>query len=111
MATKTNLLIDQGSDFATTLSITDSNNIAFNLVGWTPRGQMRKSFSSTTSYQFTVTVSNATGGEISVSLPAATSAAMTAGRYVYDIEIENDGGAITRVLEGIVTLTPEVTRA
>jgi hypothetical protein len=36
---------------------------------------------------------------------------MTAGRYVYDVEITSSGGEVTRVLEGQVEVTPEVTRA
>jgi hypothetical protein len=34
---------------------------------------------------------------------------LKAGRYVYDIEIE-DPSETVRVIEGIVTVTPEVTR-
>lgn len=110
MATKTNLLIDQGSDFSTILTISDTSGGGYDLSDYTPRGQMRKSYSSSTSYSFDVTVSNASEGQIQVQLSANTSSTMTAGRYVYDIEIESSGGAITRVLEGVVTLTPEVTR-
>tara|TARA_A100001015_G_C14394591_1_gene483052 strand:- start:273 stop:404 length:132 start_codon:yes stop_codon:yes gene_type:complete len=32
------------------------------------------------------------------------------GIYVYDIEITASSGAVTRILQGKVTLTPQVTR-
>ena len=33
-----------------------------------------------------------------------------AGRYLYDVEITSPEGERTRVLEGIVTVTPEITK-
>jgi hypothetical protein len=36
---------------------------------------------------------------------------MEPGRYVYDIEAVSGANVITRVIEGIVTVTPEVTKA
>lgn len=110
MATKTNLLIDQGSDFNTTIAVADASGGRYNLTDYTPRGQMRKSYNSSTAYAFNVAVSNAINGEIELSISANSTSSMSAGRYVYDIEIENTGGSITRVLEGVVTLTPEVTK-
>lgn len=110
MATKTNLTIDQGSDFSTTVSVTTEAGAVYNLVGHTARGQMRKSFNSSTSHDFTVAVANTSAGQITIELGSNTSSNMTAGRYVYDIEIVSSGGSVTRVLEGIVNLTPEVTR-
>jgi len=32
-----------------------------------------------------------------------------AGRYVYDVELDNNG-VISRIVEGIVTVTPQVTK-
>lgn len=110
MATKTNLVIDQGSDFGTTVTLTAANGSVYVLTGYSVRGQMRKSYTSSTAYDFTVTVADETAGEIAIALSSNTSSNMTSGRYVYDIEIESSGGDVTRVLEGIVNLTPEVTR-
>jgi hypothetical protein len=35
---------------------------------------------------------------------------MAAGRYVYDVEIISAANVISRLVEGIATVTPEVTR-
>ena len=39
-----------------------------------------------------------------------TSSGMSAGQYLYDLEIEAVTGAVTRILEGKVTLIREITR-
>ena len=44
-------------------------------------------------------------------LPAATTTGISAGRYVYDLEIHTSGNAIVkRLIQGSVTINPEVTR-
>jgi hypothetical protein len=71
---------------------------------------MRKHYASTSSTSFTTAiVSPATLGKVTLSLTAVQSALLVPGRYVYDLEIEINN-TVTRVLEGIVTVTPNVTR-
>ena len=45
-----------------------------------------------------------------MSLSSGTSSGMSAGQYLYDLEIEAVTGAVTRILEGKVTLIREITR-
>jgi hypothetical protein len=40
----------------------------------------------------------------------STTAAIEEGMYVYDLEITSGSGTVTRVLQGNITVTPEVTR-
>ena len=56
---------------------------------------------------FSTSLSN---GSLVISLTANQTANMVAGRYVYDIELIDPANTVVRILEGIVTLTPEVTR-
>ena len=53
---------------------------------------------------------DATTGEITISLTAAQTNALVAGRYVYDAEITSAGGTVTRVIEGQIEVTPGVTQ-
>lgn len=108
MAIKTNLTIDQGSDFTTTINLTDNFDNVINLTGYTGAAQIRKHYTSLTSYAFTVTII-AAAGEISLALSAAVSNTMPAGRYVYDCELTYLDGTKSRIVEGIVTITPQVT--
>ena len=111
MAIVSNLTVDQGATFNAQIDITDDSGIAQNITGYSVAGQIRKTYDSTTFTAFSASVSNATGGTITISLTATQTNALAAGRYVYDVEITSGGGVVTRVLEGQVEVTPGVTRA
>lgn len=108
MATKANLVIDQGATFSTDLTLTDENGDMLNLSGYTANSQLRKWYTSSNAVNFTATV-NTDVGVISLSLTDSQTANLSAGRYVYDVEI-TDGTTVSRVVEGIITVTPNVTR-
>ncbi len=111
MATVSNLFIDQDADFTTTVSIADSANSALDLTGYTAAAQLRKSYKSTSSTDFTVTfVDPRTDGQVTLTLTDVQTAALNEGRYVYDLVITTSGSDKTRVVEGIATVKPSVTR-
>lgn len=110
MAIYSNLTIDQGSTFKADIDVTDADGDALNLAGYTVAGQLRKNYSSSTSTDFTASVTSTTNGTIRISLSATQTNDLKAGRYVYDVEITSSTGEVTRVLEGQVEVTPGVTR-
>jgi hypothetical protein len=71
---------------------------------------MRKSYQSSTAYAFTASVQNATQGKIRLQLTDEQSEAIPPGRWLYDVEIESPSGQRTRVVEGIVTVNPQITK-
>tara|TARA_B100001093_G_C26796111_1_gene1001166 strand:- start:1188 stop:1520 length:333 start_codon:yes stop_codon:yes gene_type:complete len=105
-----NLTIDQGTTFTANIDCTSSDNTALNLTAYTVSGQLRKTYDSTTFTSFTAIVANALTGRLSISLTPVQTGALSAGRYVYDVEITDAAGVITRVVEGQVEITPGVTR-
>ena len=107
MATKANLVIDQGSSFSITINLSDVNGDPLNVTGYTTSGQMRKHYTSSNAVNFSTAISN---GELSLTLTSEQTANIVAGRYVYDVELTDQSNNITRIVEGIVTVTPEVTR-
>lgn len=109
MAIKANLVIDQGSSFSATIDLTNVDGTVFNLTGYTVAAQMRKNYTSSTAVTFSST-HNGVGGAITLSLLAVNTASIEPGRYLYDVEITSSGGSVTRVVEGIVTVTPGMTR-
>ena len=109
MGTKANLKIDQGTDFSTSITLTDDDGTALNLSGYTGAGQIRKYYTSTTAVNFDVVVT-ANTGTVTMELSSNTSNSMNSGRYVYDIELTDTSGIVSRIMEGIVTITPGVTR-
>lgn len=109
MAIKANLIIDQGSTYSTVIDITDDNDAPIDLTGYTGSAQLRKHYSSSNSTPFTVSISPSDGG-VSLSLTSTQTSALRAGRYVYDVELTNASNVVSRIVEGIVTITPQVTR-
>ncbi len=108
MAIKANLFIDQGTDYQTVITLTDVDDDIVNLSGYTANAQLRKTYSSSNAVSFTVTLAEATG-EVTLSLTDAQTANIVAGRYLYDVLLTSNT-ITTRIVEGIVTVTPGVTR-
>tara|TARA_B100001094_G_C18098311_1_gene754277 strand:+ start:685 stop:1023 length:339 start_codon:yes stop_codon:yes gene_type:complete len=105
------LVVDQGSDFAIDLTITEGGS-AKNLTGYSGRAQMRSTHaSSSVTATFTCSVLNASAGTMKMELSSSTTAGISAGRYVYDLEIFTSSDAVVkRLIQGNVTINPEVTR-
>ena len=111
MATISNLFIDQDADFTTTVTVNDSNGTALDLTNYTALAMIRKTYQSSTATTFTSAfVSPRTTGQITISLTDTQTAALEQGRYVYDLVITDASGNKTRVVEGIATVTPSVSR-
>ena len=110
MAALSNIYIDQGSDFTTVISLTDSNGDILDLTGYTALAQIRKIHGSTTLAGTFTTSLVANTGQLTLSLTDVVTAAMTSGRYVYDVLLTDASGDKTRVLEGQAILTPGVSR-
>lgn len=109
MATKANLVIDQGTNFSTTISIANMDDEAIDLTGYTAAAQIRKHYSSSNSVNFGVSI-DAALGDLTLSLTPAQTNAMVPGRYVYDVEVMDSSNVVSRIVEGLVTITPSVTR-
>jgi hypothetical protein len=109
MATKANLVIDQGSTFSTDLNLSDENGDVLPLSGYVANSQIRKWYTSTNAAATFTTSINVDSGSITLTLTANQTSNLVAGRYVYDVEL-NDGNEVSRIVEGIVTVTPQVTR-
>lgn len=110
MATKSNIVIDQGSDLSLVVQVTTVAGTIFNLTNYTANCKLSKHWSSSNSYSLTATVTDAPDGEITLSANNTTTSTIPAGRYMYDVEVTSNTGIKTRVLEGIMTITPEITK-
>jgi hypothetical protein len=109
MATYAELIVDQGSSFNTILTLTDDvSNLPINVGGYTINANIKKSYYSTNNTAvFTATINDAATGNVQISLSAASTTSIKAGRYVYDVKISL-AGVTTRIIEGILTVTPRV---
>jgi hypothetical protein len=111
MAAVKNLYIDQGADFNAQITVYDDNNAPWDLTGYTGIAKIRKSYYSSTSVDFTVSFNVLrTTGIINLDLTSSQTSNMEYGRYLYDVVLVNGAGKKTRVIEGIVTINPGVTK-
>ena len=104
----------KGSTFSRTLTWKISGS-AVNLTDYTARMQARASVTSAT-VVLDLTTANSkivlggTAGTITITVSAADTAAITQQSLAYDLELVSAGGVVTRLIEGQIVLSPEVTR-
>jgi hypothetical protein len=114
------LLGKQGATWELLLALTDDSDVPVSLVGYSIRGQIRKTYKSDVAYNFTCNIVDAQNGKFTISMSATDSASIPSAddknykhpdnTYVYDIELVDPSGKVTRILEGTLYLDPEVTR-
>jgi hypothetical protein len=100
-----NLYLEQGATYKTTIIIKGDYNLTGN-----GESQIRNSYyaaNSAASFGVTLDTSNNT---VTLSMSPAVTANIAPGRYVYDTIIHNPANNTTRILEGVVSVSPSVTR-
>ena len=114
MATRADLIIDQGTTFSSTINISQSDGTLFQLNDYSARGKIKKAFSSSTSVDFTCVVNENSPSQdtVTISLNSIQTASLNSGRYVYDVEVftSKSQAIVTRIVEGQVEVTPSVSQ-
>ncbi len=104
------LTLNQGTTFTSDLKLTNDDGLPRNLANATFTSQIRKSYySANITANIIITSANTANGEITLSVDAANTTNISPGRYLYDVKM-NDDGSVVRILEGIITVTPQVSR-
>ena len=115
MAEEYDFNIDQGATFQKLIVWKDPDGNAIDLTDYTARMQIRKTVNSNevlveaTTENGYITLGGA-DGTINISIPASVTENFTFRRGVYDLELESSGGIVTRLLQGCVFVSREVTR-
>lgn len=103
-----NITIEQGADFASTFTITNSDGSVYNLLNNTAMAKLKKFPESTTSYDFSTSITVNTG-KITLTMTNAVTSTITPGRYYYDILLTNTTTSLkTRVIEGMALVTAAI---
>jgi hypothetical protein len=124
MAATHDISIDQGASFSMYLTIKDEANEKIDLSGHVFRGKIKKDLSDvTTQANFTFSILNqgneSTKGMVEVMLaPEVTASIQTNARgtsrnvikMIYDIESVSPSGFVTRWVQGLALISPEVTK-
>lgn len=116
MSENINLFVDQGTTWSKAILIKGADGKPFNLGGYTPEMMVRRHTEGGVVLHLTTDNGKITlggGGLITLSLtPSDTSAVFFEGEramFPYDLEI-TDGSTVRRLMQGILTLSREITR-
>jgi hypothetical protein len=111
MAQFIELDLDQGTDFNIDLDLTNDDGVAINVTNYTFTSSIRKSFYSLNpTANLTVSIHSAANGNITLSMNAATTTNIKPGRYLFDVKQVDAQNTKSRVIEGIITVNPQVTK-
>ena len=104
-----NIVIDAGADFDQIFNLENVANAPLDLTGYTATSKLKKHPASlNNTATFVVSFPNRTQGQIKISLGSTLTSAIKAGRYSYDILL-NDGSLKTRIVSGSAIVTAGVT--
>ena len=104
-----NLVIDQGCTFEKVITAQNSTSGNVTISAGTTAAKMRQSYYS--SNNITTLTTAIAGSNVTISLTATQTAAVSSGNYVYDVEYTQSGGTIVeRLAEGIITISSEATK-
>lgn len=105
------LYVDQGTDYHTNMDLTNDDGTAMSVTGYTFTGQIRKSYYSTNpTANLVISIINGPNGNLNIAMSSAVTANISPGRYVYDVKMMDTSNVTVRIMEGIVTVTPQVSR-
>jgi hypothetical protein len=118
MAAYEDFTIDQGTDIAFQIELTEADGSVKDLSAYTVSAKMKRNFNSKDedTIEFSAMVADpSSDGILVLSLTnEQTDALSTRGRYVYDVEITyidaNGYPVVERILEGKIKVSPSVTR-
>ena len=106
-----NIVIEQGFDFETTFELENSlTNEPLDLSSYVlPDSKLRKSYSSSTSYDFETRFVDEASGKFLISMGSSITSQLKPGRYVYDVLLISDENFKSIVVEGTVLVRTGIT--
>lgn len=111
MAQFVELNLDQGADFEFDVDLMESDGTPIDVTNYTFSSSLRKSYySSTATANMTVSIIDAANGNVLLSMNSSTTSNIKAGRYLFDVKQINSANSTTRLVEGIITVLPQVTK-
>lgn len=107
----TDLTLDAGTDFKSNVDLAADDGTPVNVAGFMFSSQIRRSYTSiNATANIVCTIANGAGGNVFLSLDSANTANIKPGRYVYDVLMTDGDGVKRRLIEGILTVTPQVSK-
>lgn len=113
-AGKLNMVIEQGATFNPVLTYQDSDAVIIDLTSYTARMKIKDSRADVTALEEITTENGGITlggvlGTIALLFSDTDTALMTWESGVYDLELISGSGIVTRLLQGVITVSAEVT--
>lgn len=110
MAFTVNLYVEAGATFTREITYTNEDGSLFDLTDYTAELQVRLTASSATAVITKAPAIDVETAVISWSFSATETSSLTASKYVYALELTHTNGNVIRLVEGDLTISPEVVR-
>jgi hypothetical protein len=105
-----NLSINAGANFSQSFTLASDGNL-LDLTNYEITAVLRKHPLSSTSVSFSTAIDNENVGVLRLTMSSILTSQISPGRHVYDVIIRNNNtNEITRVIEGTIIVTTNVTR-
>lgn len=102
------IFLTQNVPFSKEVLVKDENGVIVNLTGYTGSMNLAKHYDSATKYAVTVSVLNAAGGILLLSMTDEQTDALPYGTMVYSLFIKPSGGENVLLLQGQAVINPTV---
>lgn len=109
-AIQLNLYVEAGATFTRSLVYTNDNGSLFDLDGFTGELQVRETVTSSTAALTVEPTIDTETSTISWEFTATQTSSLTEATYVYAMELYGPDDLVIRLIEGTVTVSPEVVR-
>ena len=103
-----NITVNQFADFSRSFQIKE-DSVVLDITGYSFKGELKENFNSTTSVDFTATITTPATGLFNIKLTDTQTTAMAAGTWVYDLNMTDAAGIVTRIIQGRAFISPGVT--
>jgi len=104
-----NIVINAGDNFSLPLTILNNAGGVLNITGYAASAAMRKHATSSTKSDFTVGITSAAEGLITISMASTVTSELKEGRYVYDVLLISDANMKSIVVEGTALVRTGIT--
>jgi len=103
--------VDSGSTWIVNITWTDNNKVPIDLTGYIGRMYLKRNYNTPIAFQITTDNLRLTLGNGTIYWNISDELTSTlSGSYIYDLELQSYQGEVTRLFEGSVVFSPEVTK-
>ena len=111
MTTRTNLYVDQGTDFLVSLDLKEETGADYGISGNQYFCNVAKLYSTSVNFSvdLSVNTSDPANDLLDFYISADKTKDLEPGKYTYDIMMVDAGGSISKIMEGLIFILPSRT--